>query len=213
MGAMPACVTPSKILCIGRNYADHARERGAAVPAEPLVFLKPPSALVGPHEAIVLPSGVGRVDYEGEIALVVGERARNLPEAEAMRAIRGVTIANDVSARALQERDGQWARAKGFDTFCPVGPVVAPLADVPWEAGLKLETWVNGELRQTGHTRDLTFGFPFLVSYLSRVMTLMPDDLILTGTPAGVGPLAAGDFVAIRVTGVGTLESPVVGEF
>ena len=200
-------VRPTKILCIGRNYADHAAELGHEVPAEPLVFLKPPSALIGPGEAIVLPPESTRVDFEGELAVVIGARCRHVREEEAWGVVGGYTIMNDVTARDLQKTDGQWTRAKGFDTFAPCGPRIVSDLDL---ADLELRTLVNGELRQQGRTSQLIFGIPRLIAYLSGIMTLMPGDLIATGTPSGVGPLRAGDVVAIAVEGIGTLENPVV---
>lgn len=200
---------PTKILCIGRNYADHAAELGHDVPAEPLVFLKPPSALIGDGDAIVLPSLSDRVDYEGELALVVGTRCRNVAEADALSVIGGYTLLNDVTARDLQKKDGQWARAKGFDTFAPCGPVVVADLDV---TDLELKTLVNGELRQAGRTSQLIFPIPRLIAHLSRFCTLEPGDLIATGTPSGVGPLKPGDVVEVWAPGIGTLRNPVLAE-
>jgi len=201
---------PSKIICVGRNYAKHAAELGNEVPAEPLIFLKPPSSLIDAGEAIVLPHGVGRVDFEGEIGVVIGLRGRRIPEKDAWAAVGALVPVNDVSARDLQKSDGQWSRAKGFDTFCPVGTPV-PLADVDLDA-LGVVTRVNGEVRQDAPASDMVFPIPFLVAHVSRIMTLEPGDLILTGTPDGVGPLAPGDRVEVRVTGVGSVSNPVEAE-
>jgi 2-keto-4-pentenoate hydratase/2-oxohepta-3-ene-1,7-dioic acid hydratase in catechol pathway len=203
-------VTPSKVVAIGRNYAAHAAEHDAPVPDEPLIFLKPPSALVGPDEPIVLPALSKRVEHEAELAAVIGTRCRNVPEEDAWEVILGYTCANDVTARDLQRRDGQWSRSKGFDTFCPLGPLVVPLA--PERVGdLEVVCRVNGEERQRASTADLIFPVPRLIAAVSAVMTLEPGDVILTGTPAGVGPLGDGDVVEVEVEGVGVLRNPVVG--
>ncbi|MFP5501068.1 MAG: fumarylacetoacetate hydrolase family protein [Candidatus Sericytochromatia bacterium] len=209
MSILPVPVRPSKILCIGRNYAEHAAELGHDLPAEPLVFMKPPSALVGSGEAIVLPAISDRVDFEGELAVMIGRRCRHVPEEEAMAVIGGYTLLNDVTARDLQKKDGQWARAKGFDTFAPCGPRLVTDFD---PSDVLLRTLVNGEVRQEGRTSQLIFGIPFLIAYLSRVMTLEAGDLISTGTPSGVGPLKAGDTVEVWVEGLGSLINPVVAE-
>ena len=200
-----APVTPSKIVCVGRNYRDHVKELGHELPAEPLLFLKPPSALLKPGGVVLMPKASVRVDFEGELALVIGSRVRNLEEKDWRSALRGYTLANDVTARDLQNRDGQWTRAKGFDTFCPVGPWVSDELDA--EAGLTLETRVNGELRQHGSTLDFIFLIPRLLAHITAAMTLEPGDLILTGTPAGVGPLNAGDTVQISIPGLGVLTN------
>jgi 2-keto-4-pentenoate hydratase/2-oxohepta-3-ene-1,7-dioic acid hydratase in catechol pathway len=201
-----APVTPSKIVCVGRNYRDHAKELGNEVPKEPLLFFKPPSSLLAPGGVVRMPSASMRVDYEGELALVIGSRVRKLAAHEDWRrVVRGYTLANDVTARDLQKKDGQWTRAKGFDTFCPVGPIVSDEVDP--EAGLTIETRVNGELRQRGSTLDFIFVIPELLVYISAFMTLEPGDLVLTGTPAGVGPLAAGDLVEVTVPGLGVLAN------
>jgi 2-keto-4-pentenoate hydratase/2-oxohepta-3-ene-1,7-dioic acid hydratase in catechol pathway len=204
-------VTPSKIVCVGRNYRDHAKELGNEVPAEPLLFFKPPSSLLKPGGTILLPAASTRVDFEGELALVIGHRIRNLKPGAGWRSlIRGYTIANDVTARDLQKKDGQWTRGKGFDTFCPVGPVVSDEVDP--EAGLTVETRVNGELRQQGSTLDFIFRIPELLVYISAIFTLEPGDLVLTGTPAGVGPLAAGDRVEVAIPGLGVLFNTIEPE-
>ena len=206
--ALLAPVTPSKIIAVGRNYADHAAERGKAVPKEPLLFLKPPSALIGPGEPIRRPSWVGRVDHEAELGIVIGREAARLPgPQEALACVFGATCVNDVTARELQERDVQFTRAKGFDTFCPIGPCIA--------TGLDLERCrvvgrVNGEVRQEGSTEQLVFPVAYLVWYVSQVMTLLPGDIISTGTPSGVGPLQPGDVTEVEVEGVGTLSNPVM---
>jgi 2-keto-4-pentenoate hydratase/2-oxohepta-3-ene-1,7-dioic acid hydratase in catechol pathway len=201
---------PSKIVCVGRNYREHAGELGNPIPTEPLIFLKPPSAIVKSGEAILLPSAqlTQRVDFEGELAVVIGKQGRNLADTDNIRSlIAGYTCANDVTARDLQNKDGQWTRAKGFDTFCPLGPVVVSEID-PWR-GIQLETRVNSTVRQAGNTRDFIFPLDAIIRYISRVMTLFPGDLILTGTPAGVGPLQAGDVVEVTIEGIGTLRNPV----
>jgi len=200
---------PTKIVCVGRNYAAHARELGNDVPERPLIFLKPPSALIGDGDAIVLPPESQRVEHEAEIALVIGRRARNVPAAAAMDFVAGFAPLNDVTARDLQKADGQWTRAKGFDTFCPVG-AITPAAGVDWPA-LEIVCRVNGDVRQRGRARDMTFDFPALVAYISRVMTLEPGDLIATGTPEGVGPLEPGDLVEVEIPGLATLANPVTG--
>jgi 2-keto-4-pentenoate hydratase/2-oxohepta-3-ene-1,7-dioic acid hydratase in catechol pathway len=200
---------PGKIVGVGRNYARHAAELGNPVPEEPILFLKPPSSLVGDGEAILLPPESEKVEHEGEIGVVLGRRLALASEEEALRAIGGITCANDVTARDLQGRDGQWTRAKGFDTFCPVGPVVVPLA--PAELGnLVVRCRVNGALRQEGHSADMVFPIPMLLAWISHVMTLEPGDLVLTGTPEGVGPLLPGDLVEVEIDGVGVLRNSVL---
>ena len=201
-----APVTPSKIVCVGRNYREHAAELGNEVPVEPLLFFKPPSSLLAPNAAVKMPPESQRVDFEGELALVIGKRASKLAEGADWRSyIRGYTIANDVTARDLQKKDGQWTRAKGFDTFCPVGPVVSNEVDP--EKGLTVETRVNGELKQHGSTVDFIFSIPKLLSYITAAITLEPGDLLLTGTPSGVGPLKAGDTVEVSIKGLGVLSN------
>jgi len=202
-----APVDPSKIVAIGRNYRDHAAELGNPVPAEPLLFLKPPSALIGAGEAIRRPGGAGRVDHEAELGIVIGRTAFDLESPEAATAtIFGATCVNDVTARDLQKKDVQFTRAKGFDTFCPAGPCLVTGLDL---GHLRVTGRVNGEIRQQGSTADLIFDVAHLVWFVSRVMTLNPGDMISTGTPAGVGPLAAGDVVEVEVEGVGVLRNPV----
>ncbi|OGU02620.1 MAG: hypothetical protein A2085_01360 [Gemmatimonadetes bacterium GWC2_71_10] len=195
-------------MCVGRNYAAHARELGNEVPERPLLFLKPPSAVIASGEAIVLPAASQRVEHEAEIGVVVGKRLRHANEAEARASIQGVTCANDVTARDLQQSDGQWTRAKGFDTFCPVGPRVVPLAGRDFDE-LEIIARVNGTVRQHGRARDMVFKPGALLAYISAVMTLEPGDLVLTGTPDGVGPLVSGDTVEIEIPGVGVLANPV----
>jgi 2-keto-4-pentenoate hydratase/2-oxohepta-3-ene-1,7-dioic acid hydratase in catechol pathway len=200
---------PSKIVCVGRNYVAHARELGNEMPTEPLLFLKPPSALIGPDEPIVLPAASNRVEYEAEIGIVVPRRMRNISLEQAEAADLGFTCVNDVTARDLQKTDGQWGRAKGFDTFCPVGPRVA--SGLEWRK-LEVICRVDGAERQRGKATDMAFSIPFLVSYISEIMTLEPGDIIATGTPAGTGPLAPGQIVEVEVTGVGVLRNRVQGK-
>ncbi|HEV8581566.1 MAG TPA: fumarylacetoacetate hydrolase family protein [Thermoanaerobaculia bacterium] len=202
-----APVTPSKIVCVGRNYVEHAKELNHPMPEEPLLFLKAPSALIGPQAPIVLPPESQRVEHEGEIALVLRSRLRRgATREEARDAVLGVTCANDVTARDLQRKDAVFARSKSFDTFCPVGPAIRLGADLE---GLEVATRVNGAERQRGHTREMAFGLVDLLLYASRMMTLEPGDLLLTGTPAGVGPLVDGDRVEVEISGVGVLSNPV----
>ena len=197
---------PGKIVCVGRNYRDHARELGNEVPKEPLLFLKPPSSVVADGEDIVLPELSSRVEFEGEIGILVGARLTRASPKDAMRAIAGIAAVNDVTARDLQKSDGQWTRAKGFDTFCPVGPV----AEVPARLdALTIVTRVNGVERQRGKASDMVFDVPTLLSYISQIMTLEPGDLVATGTPAGVGPLADGDRVEVEIVGVSRVENSV----
>jgi 2-keto-4-pentenoate hydratase/2-oxohepta-3-ene-1,7-dioic acid hydratase in catechol pathway len=203
-----APAVPSKIVCVGRNYRDHAAELGNEVPKEPLLFLKAPSAILAPGAPIRIPAQSERVDFEGELAIVIGRPARNLGAEQDVRSyIRGYTIVNDVTARDLQKSDGQWSRAKGFDTFCPVGPIVTDEIDP--SAGLSVETRLNDSLRQHGNTLDLIFSIPDLLRYISAAMTLLPGDLVPTGTPAGVAPMQPGDLVEVAVEGIGVLSNPV----
>jgi 2-keto-4-pentenoate hydratase/2-oxohepta-3-ene-1,7-dioic acid hydratase in catechol pathway len=200
----PVC--PSKIVCVGRNYREHAAELGNEVPAEPLLFFKPPSSLNAPGHTVRRPKLSQRVDYEGELGVVISKPAYKIGDAEDVRPyILGYTCVNDVTARDLQNKDGQWTRAKGFDTFCPVGPMITDEID-PW-AGVSVETRVNSEIRQQGNTRDFIFTIDVILRYITQVMTLMPGDLIPTGTPKGVGPVVAGDVVEVTVEGIGTLRS------
>jgi 2-keto-4-pentenoate hydratase/2-oxohepta-3-ene-1,7-dioic acid hydratase in catechol pathway len=204
-----APVLPTKIVAVGRNYADHAREMGDELPDEPIIFLKPSTAVVGPGDPIIYPTGVDRVDFEGELAVIVGKMARRLDEADALQVVLGFTCANDVTARNLQERDGQWTRAKGFDTFCPLGPWIETDLD---SSDLALRTLVNDQQRQSSRTSMLVNGVARLLAFISGVMTLLPGDVILTGTPAGIGPLTPGDRVTVEVEGVGVLSNRVVPE-
>ena len=202
---------PSKIVCLGKNYSEHAKEMSTPVPAEPLLFFKPPSSVIGPGKKIVRPRDTERVDHEGELAVIIGRRCHHVREDEDVKEyIRGYTCLNDVTARDLQQKDGQWTRAKGFDTFCCVGPVVDDEID-PW-AGVGIECRVNGQVRQSGNTRDMVNSIDAMIRYITRVMTLMPGDLIATGTPAGVGPLVSGDTVEVRIEGIGALINQVIDE-
>jgi 2-keto-4-pentenoate hydratase/2-oxohepta-3-ene-1,7-dioic acid hydratase in catechol pathway len=203
-----APILPSKIVAIGKNYADHVREMGGEAPAEPVIFLKPSTSVIGPLEAIAYPQKLAeRVDYEGELAIVIGRLCRDVPVERAAAVILGYTCANDVTARDLQRRDGQWTRAKSFDTFCPIGPWIETTAD---PADLAITTTVNGAVRQEARTSLLLHAVPALVAYVSQVMTLLPGDVILTGTPGGIGPLEIGDEVAVTIESVGTLTNRVV---
>jgi 2-keto-4-pentenoate hydratase/2-oxohepta-3-ene-1,7-dioic acid hydratase in catechol pathway len=196
---------PSKIVCLGLNYRAHIQETGSKTPENPLLFLKPPSSVIGPEEYVVLPNLPvnGRIDYEGEVGVVIGKPAKDVPEDKAMDYVLGYTCVDDVSARYCQEKDGQWTRAKGFDTFCPMGPCIEQLPD---PGNIKIETLVNGQVRQSSNTSYLIFGIPKLIAFISGVMTLLPGDVISTGTPEGIGPMTAGDTVEIKVEGVGTLR-------
>jgi 2-keto-4-pentenoate hydratase/2-oxohepta-3-ene-1,7-dioic acid hydratase in catechol pathway len=201
---------PSKIICVGRNYREHAKELNHEIPTSPLIFLKPPSAVIGPGDEIRRPHTLSqRVDHEAELGVVIGRRCYRLGENDEVRPyILGYTCVNDVTARDLQNLDGQWTRAKGFDTFCPIGPVVATDVD-PWK-GVKVQTKLNGQVRQDGSTAQFIFPLDVIVRYIASVMTMEPGDVIATGTPAGVGPMQAGDVVEVTVEGVGTLRNPVV---
>ena len=196
----------SKVVAVGRNYHEHAAEFGNKAPTEPLLFLKPNTSVIGPGDTIVRPPQSSRVDFEGELAIVIGSIAKNVSEADAASVVFGYTIANDVTARDLQEKDGQWARAKGFDTFCPLGPVIETEFVVENQA---IETRVNGEVRQSGRLDQLVHSVASVIAYASAVFTLLPGDVILTGTPAGVGPIVAGDVVEVTVEGIGVLSNPV----
>ena len=204
-----APVLPSKIVCVGLNYKDHAAEVNKPLPPEPLLFIKPSTCVIGPGEAIVLPEGVGRVDHEAEVGVVIGRRATRVSEAEAMSYVLGVTCVNDVTARDLQNKGAGYTRAKGFDTFAPLGPCIVQGLDDRLAAGLGVEGWVNGVKRQGSSTQQLIFPVPMLIAYISANMTLLPGDIISTGTPSGIGPLAAGDTVTITVEGVGELTNSV----
>jgi 2-keto-4-pentenoate hydratase/2-oxohepta-3-ene-1,7-dioic acid hydratase in catechol pathway len=210
-------VTPSKIVCVGRNYREHAAELGNEVPKEPLLFLKPPSSLLAPGKPVKIPALSKRVDYEGELAIVIDRRCRNIgPDEDVRQYIRGYTIVNDVTARDIQKSDGQWTRGKGWDTFCPVGPLVSiqgpgeidPLHGAP----VSITTRLNGEIKQHGSTADLIFPIDYLLRYITAFTTLEPGDLIPTGTPSGVGPMQAGDTVEVEVSGLGVLQNTVTTE-
>ncbi|MGQ0732419.1 MAG: fumarylacetoacetate hydrolase family protein [Acidobacteriota bacterium] len=200
-------VQPSKVIAIGLNYKDHAAEMNKPLPPEPLVFSKPPSAVIASEDAIRLPAWAGRIDYEAELAIVIGRRAYGVKAEHAMDYVLGLTCLNDVTARVLQAKDGQYTRSKGFDTFCPIGPCIAVGLDA---SSLEVEGWVNGDKRQSSNTNQLIFPVPELVAYVSRFCTLEPGDVIATGTPSGVGPLKPGDRVMVKVAGVGTLSNPCV---
>jgi 2-keto-4-pentenoate hydratase/2-oxohepta-3-ene-1,7-dioic acid hydratase in catechol pathway len=206
-------ILPSKVVCVGRNYVEHAAEHGAEVPAEPLLFLKPSTSVIGPRDAIRLPPQSKRVEHEAELGVVIGPPgARRADRAAAERAIFGYVCANDVTARDLQRSDGQWTRAKGFDSFCPIGPWIVTGLDVS-DVEVRCEVGSSPdqmEVRQLGRTKDMVFDVPTLVSYISHVMTLLPGDVVLTGTPAGVSPIMDGETVAVRIEGVGELSNPVV---
>jgi 2-keto-4-pentenoate hydratase/2-oxohepta-3-ene-1,7-dioic acid hydratase in catechol pathway len=199
---------PGKIVCIGRNYREHAKELGNEVPTEPLFFLKPSTSIIRDGDAIVLPTQSERVEFEGEVGIVIGSRLKNASESEAIAAVSGVVALNDVTARDLQKKDSQWTRAKGFDTFCPIGDVAIGNHDL---GNLVVVTRVNGQERQRASTSELVFSIPMLLSYVSHVMTLEPGDLVATGTPAGVGPLKAGDVVEVEIEGLSKVSNPVEG--
>ncbi len=200
---------PSKVIGIGQNYRAHAAEMGKKVPDEPVIFLKPPSAVIAAGEAIVRPRGYQRVDFEGELGVVIGRRARRVKAADALDYVMGLTCVNDVSCRDLQARDGQWARAKGFDSFCPIGPRIVSGLD---PADLRITTRLNGEVAQDSRTSDMIFAVPVLIEVITRAMTLEVGDVITTGTPQGVGPITPGDRVDIEIEGVGVLANPVTDE-
>jgi 2-keto-4-pentenoate hydratase/2-oxohepta-3-ene-1,7-dioic acid hydratase in catechol pathway len=196
---------------VGRNYREHAAELGHDVPTEPLIFMKPPSSLLAPEKNIQRPRASERVDYEGELGVIIAKACRKLSDSEDVRPyVLGYTCVNDVTARDLQNKDNQWTRAKGFDTFCPVGPLVTQELD-PW-AGVGVETQINGEARQQGNTKDFIYALDVVIRYISHIMTLLPGDLIATGTPKGVGPMVAGDVVEVAVEGIGTLRNSVADE-
>ena len=200
-------VTPAKIVAVGLNYRDHAKEMGKALPSEPLIFLKPPSAVIGPESSIVIPPGAGRVDHEAEVGIVIGRTARNVRAAEARDYVLGLTCVNDVTDRDIQKRDVQYTRAKGFDTFAPIGPAIAVGLD---GAALAIGSTVNGVARQASNTREMIFPLDQVVEFVSHVMTLLPGDVIATGTPPGVGPIVPGDRVVVTVEGVGELANDVI---
>ncbi len=208
VGLLPPA-RPTKIICVGRNYVAHAAEHAAEVPKEPLLFLKPPSSVIGPQDTIVVPRLSERVEHEGELALVIGRRCRGVRPEEAWDVVAGITCANDVTARDLQRRDGQWTRGKGFDTFCPLGPWLVTGVEEAAVAGRELTCRVNGDPRQHGNTSEMVFPPSVIVAWAAAVMTLEPGDVVLTGTPAGVGPLIAGDLVEVEIAGIGCLSNPV----
>ena len=202
-----APVIPSKIIAVGLNYKDHAEELNLPIPKEPIIFLKPPSAVIGPGEPILLPAQSNRVDYEAELAVVIKKPAKNIKPEQAKEYILGYTCFNDITARDLQAKDGQWSRAKSFDTFAPIGPWI----ETELEPGnLKIQALLNGKLVQDSSTSNLIFSVPELVSFISQIMSLFPGDVIATGTPSGIGPLSAGDEIIIRIQGIGELKNPVV---
>jgi 2-keto-4-pentenoate hydratase/2-oxohepta-3-ene-1,7-dioic acid hydratase in catechol pathway len=197
---------PSKVVCIGLNYRPHAQEVNETLPSNPLLFIKPSTAVIGPEDSIIMPRYNRRVDYEGELAVVIGKTAKQVPEAQARSFVLGYTCFNDVTERQIQKEDGQWTRAKGFDTFAPTGPWIETEVDPD---DLKIETYLNGEVKQSARTSELIFGIPRLISFISGVMTLLPGDVIATGTPAGIGPIQAGDVVEIKIEKIGTLRNSV----
>ncbi|MBI2460029.1 MAG: fumarylacetoacetate hydrolase family protein [Candidatus Rokubacteria bacterium] len=203
---LPPCV-PSKIVAVGLNYRDHAEEVGHAIPPEPIIFLKPSTALIGPGDDIVYPPITERVDYEAELAIVIRRRCRNVTAAEAPGYILGYTCLNDVTARDLQRRDGQWTRAKSFDTFSPMGPCIVTDIDPD---NVEIEAYLNGERRQASNTKHFIFPVAEVISFVSRVMTLLPGDVISTGTPSGIGPMQVGDLIEIRIEGIGSLRNRLV---
>ncbi|HEY59922.1 MAG TPA: fumarylacetoacetate hydrolase family protein [Anaerolineae bacterium] len=204
-----APILPGKIIALGRNYPLHAKEHGQEIPEVPILFFKPPSSVIGPEQAILLPPQSRQVEHEAELAVIIGKRGRWIPAEKARHHILGYTIANDVTARDLQHRDQQWARAKGFDTFCPIGPWIETELN---PADVLISCRVNEELRQMSSTREMVFSIPQLIAFISSIMTLEPGDMILTGTPAGVGPLLDGDMVEIEIEGIGTLRNSVIEE-
>lgn len=197
---------PGKIVCVGRNYRDHAKELGNEVPKEPLIFLKPPSSVIASGDPIELPAVSSRVEFEGEIGIIIGKQLRRVNEAEAIAGIRGIVAVNDVTARDLQNKDGQWTRAKGFDSFCPMGVPGTPPADLK---SLTVVTRVNGVEKQRGSASDMVFSIPAILSYISQIMTLEPGDLVATGTPAGVAPLTPGDIVDVEIVGISHVSNGV----
>ena len=202
-----APVLPSKLVCIGLNYKDHAAEQNKPLPASPLMFIKPSTSVIGPEDAVVIPPGIGRVDHEAEVGVVIGRLARHVAEADARGYVLGLTCVNDVTARELQQKGAQYTHAKGFDTFAPIGPCIAVGLD---PSALDIEGWVNAERRHKSNTRELIFPVPYLIEHVTRFMTLQPGDVITTGTPSGVGPLAPGDRMTVKVEGVGTLSNPCI---
>lgn len=202
---LPPC-TPSKIIAVGLNYRGHAAELGFSLPQEPIIFLKPPTTVIGPGECIRYPGASSRVDYEAELGVVIKDRARNIDAREAAEHILGFTCANDVTARDLQQKDGQWTRAKSFDTFCPIGPWIETDLDPD---DLLIEAYLNNERKQSSRTSEFIFGVAHLISFISNIMTLYPGDLIITGTPSGIGPMRPGDEIEVRIEGIGSLKNVV----
>lgn len=201
-------VTPTKVVCVGLNYRQHAEELGMAIPDEPVLFMKPATSVIGPHADIVVPDGMDTIDYEAELAVVIGRRTHKVTAEDAPSHVLGYMCANDVTARSVQSKDGQWTRAKSYDTFCPLGPWIA--TDVEDASDLAVESYLDGELKQSSSTSDMIWSPDELVSFASHVMTLLPGDVVLTGTPSGVGPMRAGQSIEIRIDGVGSLVNPVV---
>ena len=202
-------ILPGKIICVGRNYVAHAKERNADVPEVPIIFLKPQSSVIGPDDSIILPPQSQRVEHEAELVVVIGKSGRWISPDDTLNYIFGYTIGNDVTARDLQNRDGQWTRAKGFDSFCPLGPWIETVLDA---SDAMITCHVNGEMRQMGSTRDMVFNIKQLLSYVSSIMTISPGDILFTGTPSGVGPLLDGDHVEVQIEGIGNLTNPVEAE-
>jgi 2-keto-4-pentenoate hydratase/2-oxohepta-3-ene-1,7-dioic acid hydratase in catechol pathway len=207
-----APVVPTKMVCIGLNYKDHAAEQNKPLPTSPLMFIKPSTAVIGPGGTIVIPEGVGRVDHEAEVGVVIGRRATRVSERDAHQHVLGLICFNDVTARALQEKGAQYTHVKGYDTFAPIGPCIAAGVDYHAPAGVGVEGWVNGTRRQASSTAQLVFSIDYLIAYITNVMTLLPGDIIATGTPPGIGRLEPGDDVTIKVSGVGDLTNPVGGK-
>jgi 2-keto-4-pentenoate hydratase/2-oxohepta-3-ene-1,7-dioic acid hydratase in catechol pathway len=205
---LPPC-SPTKIVCVGRNYPEHARELGNEPPKEPLIFLKPPSSLIASGDSIVYPSLSERVDFEGELGVIIGKRARKVKASEAFDYVLGYTCVNDVTARDLQRKDGQWTRGKGFDTFCAAGPCMVPRAEIDF-GQLSVRTFVDGDKKQDAPVTEMMFGVDVIIAYVSEFMTLEPGDLIATGTPPGVGPLLPGSRVRVEIEGIGVLENTVI---
>ncbi|MED4599277.1 fumarylacetoacetate hydrolase family protein [Paenibacillus validus] len=202
-------VQPSKIVCVGLNYVDHAKEVNLDLPKEPLLFLKPSTTVVGPGDPVIYPAQSKRLDYEAELGVVIKKKAYRIRENEAADYILGYTCANDITARDIQFADGQWTRGKSFDTFCPIGPGIVPGID---PSGLEIKLTVNGEVKQSSNTKNLIFSVPYLVHYISQVMTLLPGDVIITGTPAGIGPMQIGDEVSVYIEGIGELNNDIAGD-
>lgn len=205
-------IQPSKIICIGKNYKSHIKEFNSDIPEEPVIFLKAPNSIIGPDEKIILPHGVGRVDYEGEIAIVIKKEAENISEEKALDYILGYTCANDVTARDLQKKDGQWARSKSFKSFCPVGPWILPASEFPKYQNLTLKTYVNDKPVQFAKASAMIFNIPYILSFVSKAVILYPGDIILTGTPSGVGPIKRNYKIAVEIEEIGTLINRVTSE-